>query len=262
MNAQIRMVRCDAPKTTRAFTLIELLVVIAIIAILAALLLPSLSAAKQRAYTTQCMSNLHQLAVGWYTYATDFNDYIPPDNWNGQGGYAAASEAGSWVTGDALDTDINEIIVGVQYLYNPNVNAYHCPADYSLNSAGTGLRFRSYSMDGYLGNYEKTEPDGYYVFRLSDMTLPSPGGVFVFADENEQCIDDGILTIRYAPDNTWVNWPASRHQNGCVFSFGDGHVEHWKWLIGDLVFRGRGVQATPQEIPDYRRVQATAPGPY
>jgi prepilin-type N-terminal cleavage/methylation domain-containing protein len=64
-------------KICRAFTLVELLVVIAIIGILAALLLPSLAAAKERAKRTQCMNNLRQFNLGLIMYGNDEHDKMP-----------------------------------------------------------------------------------------------------------------------------------------------------------------------------------------
>jgi prepilin-type N-terminal cleavage/methylation domain-containing protein/prepilin-type processing-associated H-X9-DG protein len=236
---------------TKGFTVVELLVVIAIIAILAALLFPVLSKAKERGQRTACLNNLKQLQGGWLVYVDDDNDWMPPNLWDGVHGAAAGSAPGSWVVGNALDNTPTNIMLGVQWRYNSSLGIYHCPVDTSLAGDGVTVRFRSYSLMSYLGGDPNAPgPDATRVKQKANQ-LKQPATVLAFDCEDADYINDGILLEEPAPGPQWLDLPSSRHSQGCVFSFADGHVEYWKWKSSELV----------DDMDDLARVQADLPEP-
>src|SRR5215469_6240168 len=130
----VRIISDSNRRTLSAFTLIELLVVIAIISILAALLLPVLSMAKEKARAIVCLSNLKQIGVAMHLYSDDFKDKLVPAQYDTREGAAADD---GWPT----------ILYNQRYLSaQTTTNSYDVPTAESVFHCPAGLP-ETYSFD-------------------------------------------------------------------------------------------------------------------
>lgn len=226
---------------SQGFTLIELLVVIAVLAILVAMALPALATAKTRSQQSSCYNNFRQLQIAWLQFSDDHNDNLVTNKSTASLSRGVVpTYSGSWVLGNAwTDLNANNITYGPLYPYNPSVSIYKCPADRStVQDQGQIPRSRSVSMSYYM-NGENSPASSRYTYvwhKLSQIIAPGPSKAAVFVDEHENSISVCDFSSNH-PNSflltgslwTWINFPATRHNNGCTLSFADGHVETWHW---------------------------------
>jgi prepilin-type N-terminal cleavage/methylation domain-containing protein/prepilin-type processing-associated H-X9-DG protein len=228
-------------RTNIAFTLIELLVVIAIIGVLAALLLPALSQAKEKARRTQCISNEKQLALTWAMYSGDNGDRLVANSSSIAGG---DPDAKLWVQGSFLYPDTNSALVfSSDYaLFAPYVSAsaiYHCPSDVSGIFVNGRIypKLRSYGLNVFMGLTGMPADSGKFgnlstclVFEKSAQ-ITKPSQFFTFQDEYPKsiCWPYFGVTMGLPGSEAFYNYPAIAHNNGGVVGFADGHVEWHRW---------------------------------
>jgi len=196
----------SGPGDRLAFTLIELLVGIATIALLAAMLLPALSRAKESARATHCLNNLRQLGLAVRLYTDDNADEFPRSQHS-----AFANGLMPW------ERTIAPLLGSSTALWtNLLTGVYHCPADKKTAPWSYGLSV-----------YYELGPDDDYTGKPRTWRrvaqLPKPAATILFA-ENYSSADHIMAHFWMAPRDA-EDVDSKRHRQKANYAFADGHSQ-------------------------------------
>lgn len=265
-------------KNKKAFTLVELLVVISIIALLLAILMPSLQKAREMGKRAVCLNSLKQLTYAWQMYSMENDDKIiygmttpiqqvssnPRKfdwdlvSWASTGHFDEPSWIGWYCAGpgqvgynpvlyEDYEARRATVTLGLLYPYCNNYKMYVCP------TAKTRTEVVTYTNSAAMNtNWNDDWNHGAYTFKNTNK-IKRPSDRMVYLDEGQA---DAYNFFIWLTDQAWWDPVPVRHGEGTTLSFADGHAEYWKWRDPrSLEYQELGVGNVQPDNPDIARMQ-------